>query len=236
LKSSRSEDIVKYIEVYSEFEEEWWNMALKRSESQDKFQIYSRKRKVLDGFFARILKESRKLPGIRNVLAAYGSAHINPTGKGEVAAPVTATYQSCKRIITTKLVDEYRTTSYGWSGTKKELVFRKIDSNGNIQLGHTPNKYAPVVKNADDRKKILEYNRQTRVKNRHRMGGVIFPEKEDDFRIIRYPEVRGLRFSQDDSMFCDRDCESGLTIGKLLVMEMLGNPRPFPFDRRYKFG
>ena len=115
-------------------------------------------------------------------------------------------------------------------------MYRKIDSNGNIQLGHTSNKYAPVVKNAVRRKKVLEYNEQTRVKNRHRMGGVVYPPKEDDGRVIRYPEVRGLRFSQDDSMFCDRDCKSGLTIGKLLVMEMLGNPRPYTFDRRYKFG
>ena len=87
LKSSKSADILKYIEVYAQFEDEWWNMALKRSESQDKFQTYSRKRQVLDGFFSRIKKEAMKLPGIKNIIAAYGSAHINPTGKGEVAAP-----------------------------------------------------------------------------------------------------------------------------------------------------
>ena len=82
------------------------------------------------------------------------------------------------------------------------------------------------------------------IQGKHRRGGtskeswwvakgIGDPAKEKK-KTIRWPEVRGLRFNQKDSMYHDRDREAALTIARLCCMEMKGLPRPYPFDMRYK--
>ncbi len=51
---------------------------------------------------------------------------------------------------------------------------------------------------------------------------------------LRYPEIRGLRFSPERRMYLDRDREAARTIARLRTQELLGLNRPAPFCRRPK--
>ena len=86
------------------------------------------------------------------------------------------------------------------------------------------------------------YLEKKTIQGKHRRGGTskeydksqgISVKKNKEGKQIRYPEVRGLRFSPEDGMYLDRDREAALTIARLCCMEKLGLPRPYPFDRRY---
>jgi hypothetical protein len=211
-------------------------LALAKKESASKFNGYCGKRRVLDSFFARVKKEALARTGMEKVCVAYGNPNLSngTKGKGEVAAPMTDTYKSCNRIfVDVKPMDEYRTTAVSWkSGTYKETVYRKFDENGMASLHHVPRgRKIPFVPD-NERARVRAYLEKTKVKNKHRKGGLIQPATSDDGKKFRYPEVRGLRFSEEDCMFCDRDGESAVCIARLRVMELLGRQRPYPFNRR----
>ena len=236
LKTIHSEDILSYLKVYAECEKKWWSLALEKKESASKFNGYCGKRRVLDSFFARVKKEALAQTGMEKVCVAYGNPNLSngTKGKGEVAAPMTDTYKSCKRIFEdVKPMDEYRTTAVSWeSATYKETVYRKIDENGVGSLHHVAKGHKIPFVPDDERARVRAYLEKTKVKNRHRKGGLIQPEKPDDGKKIRYPEVRGLRYSKVDCMFKDRDGESGACLARLRCMELMGRQRPYPFNRR----
>ncbi len=76
--------------------------------------------------------------------------------------------------------------------------------------------------------------RAVEAQGRHRRGGFVdgdmgFGKKPAQ----RYPEVRGLRFSPESSMYFDRDRSAALTIARLRCMELRGLGRPLPFDRSF---
>ena len=254
LSTSSAEDIKAYLKVYDTFAEEWWNLALKRRESWDSLQRYAGKRRVLDKFFSKVKRDIRASFPDHKIRIAYGSAAMTmkATGKGEVAAPVGDTYKACKRIFNGEkeavdVVSEFRSTMVGWkSGKKKEIVYKKLSLNADNEfretLHHTSDSKAPFV-SKEDETALFAYNERKRCQGKHRRGGgsvtvkSYFQDTEEQGKPtkLRYPEVRGLRFSKEDGMYLDRDREAAMTIGRLRCMELMGLPRPYPFDPRYKF-
>ena len=108
-----------------------------------------------------------------------------------------------------------------------------IDENGKETLHHTTSKYPPYVQD-NDIPSIQKYNKNSKTKQKRRIGGLDVEDTSEGVKRMRYPEVRGLRFSKEDSMFLDRDREAALTISRLRCMELMGLPCPYPFDRRFK--
>ena len=252
LNTSNPDDIKAYLKVYDTFAEEWWGLSLKRRESWDSLQRYAGKRRVLDGYFAKVMKDIKKTFPDHKIRIAYGSAvtSMKATGKSEVAAPVGDAFRACKRIFNGKkaavdIVYEARSTMVGWkSGEKKEMVYKKLflTADGRLYetLHHTSCRKTPCVK-AGGEAALNAYNERKRAQTLHRKGGgsvtinSFFQEEgQKEIPKIRYPEVRGLRFSKEDGMYHDRDREAAMTIGRLRCMELLGLPRPYPFDPRYK--
>ena len=252
LRTSSVDHIQAYLIKYAEFSNEWWQLALNRTDSRDKLHVYAGKRSVIDTFYCGIMKYMDKtFPGYR-VEVAYGSAYttMKPTGPGEVAAPVGEMYKACQRIMTkTTPTWEFRSTMVGWQyGTKKELVYKtfRVDSNGKQweSLHHTSDKYAPFMLQVD-KESVDAYINRKKHQGVLRRGGngsteqEVLQEEDEKKNAFtkkqRYPEVRGLRFCPESCMYLDRDRESALTIARLRCMELKGLPRPFPFDARYEF-
>ena len=192
-------------------------------------------------------------PGAK-VKMAYGSAceHMKPGGKGELSVPTTGTYKAAKRAFGKDVdtTDEFRTTLMEWeTGRKKEAVFRlpspQRSSQGLLlgqvkpihemtRLGHTTAKTMPVVL-LPHRAKVEQYLALQAERNKRRRGGQPFnamgaPEERGS-NVLRYPEVRGLRFSPEKRMYLDRDLQSALAIARLRTTELLGLLRPAPFHR-----
>ena len=101
---------------------------------------------------------------------------------------------------------------------------------------HTSAKDPPLVapRHVDA---VQAYNARRAIQGKHRRGGkatlqqLVEPEPARKKTALRYPEVRGLRFSPEDSMFSNRDEKAALTIARLRCMEVLGQGRPAPFAR-----
>ena len=53
--------------------------------------------------------------------------------------------------------------------------------------------------------------------------------EEHTDRTLRYPEIRGLRFSPERRIYLDRDREAAATIARLRTIELLDRQRPAPF-------
>jgi len=245
LATSKPADILAYLKEYSKISEAWWTLALDRKESRDNLQRYAGKRHVLDSFFSHIKKFMKTHYPDQNVCIAYGSAFesMNAQGRGEIAAPIGATFASCNRQFTdVKITCEKRSTSVSWrTGTRNEMVYKSFKSDKEV-LHHTTCMIAPSIKNPDDIERVNTYNKRKTIQGKHRRGGTSLervakgigdPTKEKN-KTIRWPEVRGLRFNQKDCMYHDRDREAALTIARLCCMEMKGLPRPYPFDMRFK--
>jgi hypothetical protein len=244
LNTSRTADIFAYLSKYAMFSDKWWALALRRRESRDNFQRYIGKRKVLDSFWARIKRDMMKeLPDLK-VRVAYGSAiaKMKATGPGEVAVPTGAMFASCKRIFKEQVhvTDEFKTTLMSWeTGAKKELVYRipsvSLTTEGHVRLGdsflcHTPYKKPPRV-DEYDQFAVKMYHIRKKIQDKHRRGGLATSLVDFNPSIERYPEVRGLRFSPEISIYSDRDRSSALTIARLHCMELMGLGRPRPFSR-----
>jgi hypothetical protein len=249
LRTDDIEDVKTYLEKYAKIETEWWSLASMRRESRADFQRYIGKRKVLDGFFSRVRQELKsKFPGAF-IKVGYGSAgmKMKPTGRGEVAVPTTGTFKACVRVFGHENVsstNEHKTTAVEYeSGQRKEAVYRVVTKDAATgrfkeSMGHTTDmKKMPVVKAAhvEAATEHLEVGRQ---KARRRRGAteigleVEHTNKEVEGhtdRTLRYPEIRGLRFSPERRIYLDRDREAASTIARLRTIELLGRPRPTPF-------
>ena len=246
LTTSNPMDILTYLQKYSEFSSSWWEVALQRKESRDNLQRYAGKRHVMDSFYSKIKKEITKQFPDTDICVAYGSAvdSMNATGPGEIAAPVGPMFASCKRVFKdqVRVTCEFRSTMMSWkNASKKELVYKKIDGSFET-LCHSSGRLPPFATHIDDVNNVKAYLEKKTIQGKHRRGGTskeydmsqgISIKKKKEGKQIRYPEVRGLRFSPEDGMYLDRDREAALTIARLCCMEKLGLPRPYPFDRRY---
>jgi hypothetical protein len=226
-------DILAYVQRVRAIEDQWWELALKRVESRANFQRYIGKRKVLDAFFSQIKKQIARTFPEADVTIAYGSSGptMKPTGKGECAVPTTGTYIACKRIFSdrTQLVDEYGSTSRTWTtGLPNEAVYRVPGTTRREdRLGSMPNKAPPPRVPEPQKNQVLRYAYESQWKQYKSY-------KFDPNAILRFPMVRGLRFCPESRMYFNRDLKSAQTIGRLYVMERLGQGRPTPFHRSSK--
>ena len=247
LATSRYTNILAYLKIYSTFSEEWWKLALHRRESRDNLQRYAGKRHVMDSFYSKIKKYMQKKYPDQEIYIAYGSAYksMKANGKGEISAPVGPMFAACKRVFKdhVEVTSEKRSTMASWKyGTKKEIVYKKI-VNGKDTFHHSTEKKPPIIKDPNDIQIIKALIDRSRIQGKHRKGGtskewiakgIGDPENSKIKKSIRWPEIRGLRFTHEDGMYLDRDREAALTIARLCCMEKLGLPRPYPFDCRYR--
>lgn len=248
LRTDDVKDITAYLDKYARVEVDWWRLASKRRESRADFQRYIGKRKVLDGFFARVRSELTKKFKTAAIKVGYGSAgmKMKPTGRGEVAVPTTGTFKACVRIFGADNVSstqEHKTTAVEFeSGQRKEAVYRMVKkdpASGRLAriVGHTPDTRMPLVC-ADDVEAVQEHLKAERERARRRRGatGLLLEDASSDMDAehtrsvaLRYPEIRGLRFSPERRIYLDRDRESAATIARLRTIELLGRRRPSPF-------
>lgn len=244
LRTASVNELMAYIARYAQVRDEWWSLALRRRESRADFKRYSGKRKVLDGFFSNVKKVLEKRFPKANVQIAYGSAFqtMKPTGKGEVAVPVHATYKSCCRVFGLGRVvptDEYGSTKYDWdTGCQKLAVYRKVVGRRNGEqllvdasdLGTTGNMAMPNATNPDDIQAVRMYMQAQKARVRRSTNGHVVNEPNLS-NATRYPEVRGLRFLTETRTYLNRDLHAARTIGRLRTAELMGRARPTPFCR-----
>lgn len=262
LGSTRPEDHLAYLERYATIRDSWWSKALQRVESVAALKLYAGKRRVLDGFFAKIKGFAKKAFPYMTPHVAYGSAvqTMKATGRCESAVPTNGTFQACKRVFGKDLsvTDEAYSTKVSWeSGLEKERVYKVLsrdpaDPTGRRlleKLQHMPASSRPPVASAEDVDAVKEYLAHRRHKESMRRGGCSGSarlsgrqstpwrskqENEKQDEETRYPEVRGLRFCPEDRKFRDRDVQAALTIARLCCMTSTGQGRPLPFCRSQK--
>lgn len=247
LRTSRLEDVDLYLDRLAEFEPDWWEMALQRRESRDAFRRYVGKRAVLDKFFASVKKRLEKMLPEASIQVGYGSAvmSMKPTGRCEVAVPTTGTFRACKRAFgpdAVSVTDESNSTKVEWStGVAKHLVYAVFerDAAGTLwrKVAHTPGKRTPIVPAAQQADVQEEMDKRRDAAKRRRGGMTSAPTAATHDvdavapATLRYPEIRGLRFSPERRMYLDRDREAARTIARLRTQELLGLNRPAPFCR-----
>lgn len=126
-KSINLENFHKYLAVMNSNKEVLFNEYTEPVWSNQRFELYCKKKKVLSKFFNSLKKpkDSRKL------VIAYGSAKFNSGGKGEVSVPTTTAFKTCKNMIQTNLIDEFRTSKLSYKDhTLLNLVGKQsLDSN-----------------------------------------------------------------------------------------------------------
>lgn len=254
LQSGNSKEHTEYLRQYEGLHDAWWTFALAPVESKASLRRYSGKRSVLDGFFARIRKFMRRRFPDARLVVAYGSAVSSlsktKSPKYEVAAPVSDTYLACRRVFGSDLEieNEDLTTQVDWrTGVRKLAAYKEItEVSGRVVERLRPlqaNRRPPAAR-PEDVQLVQAYMARVRFREHQRRGGRLGDpdhtkeeEKKDDDHeedergkhIVRYPEVRGLRFCPEDRKFRDRDLQSALAIGKLCCMRLLnlGRPRAF---------
>lgn len=246
LRACEPGEIHAYLREYKTISKQWWSQALQRVESRMHFKMYMGKRRVLDSFFAKVLRTVQKQFPSHEILVAYGEAGLtmSPTGKGEVAVPTGGTFKACQRIMGTQCViptDEYNTTAIAWeTGKKKEIVYRVVDESGDLSVDHTKDNKPPKVPTTrvqafDKYKKALVQKEKDRRRGWFHLSNDTSVQEENQEETRRYNEVRGLRFCPERRKYVGRDEESALTIGRLLMFSKLNKGRrPRPFCRGKK--
>ena len=246
LRTTETADVDLYLDRLAGFDEEWWQLVLRRRESRDALRRYGGKRSVLDAFFSKVKRQLEKMFPGSVARVGYGSAALSmkPSGRGECAVPTTGAFLACKRAFgagAVGVVDEHNTTKKEWAtGDTKESVFAVFsEENGAVRrdLGHTTARAMPVV--PEERREVVSSKlaqmaaaaarrRGARTDAPHYPVPVVHPPPQQR---LRYPEVRGLRFSPERRMYLDRDREAARTIARLRTQELLGRARPSPFCR-----
>ena len=88
----------------------------KRRWRQQALRAYAGKQRTFARFHNDFVSSVRETyPSSTPITVAYGSAHINPTGRGEVSAPTSRAFSECLHrpwMFRTELVDEFRTSRY----------------------------------------------------------------------------------------------------------------------------
>jgi hypothetical protein len=226
LRALQESHILDYVDKYNVIKEDWWNKALKEIESVNVLRTYSGKQRVLDRFFSKVKSDVKKFHPTSNIKLAYGSAAMNmsPTGKGEMSAPISATFKSCKRIFDTVVENEYGTSKNEWTtGKEVRAVYKRLKKGDKRQVlesfgnCHVKGR-SPIVH--DEEESILVRNYYARTRN-------IKPKAN-----VHYPEIRGLRFLPEIRKYVDRDQMSSLAIARLAVMRMTTQTRPQVFSRK----
>jgi len=262
LRTADPKDILDYLASYATFRDDWWSVMLRRRESRASLQRYSGKRSVLDGFFSRIQRSVKNMfPGVKDITIGYGQAFqtMKSSGRGEMAVPTTGTFKSCQRVFKREnvlITDEFRSTAVAWeTGKKKEAVYRIVEPSPSTEgtnepptyickSGHTADKYMPLVP-AAHRLVAQTYAAELKAKRAQRRKPRMFTgmaaeedaeevAEEGQEALLRYLEMRGLRFCPERRLYLDRDREAARTIARLCATALLGLPRPAVFHRSFK--
>ena len=265
-KATTPQEILDYITNYNKIKDKWWDLALKKREASYALYTYAQKSSVLNKFFSDVKKDIKKgitdaikkdksMTKYKNtkIVVAYGSA-VNTmacTGRGEVAAPISATFKACKQVFgrdNIKVTDESFSTKNDWaSGACVEKVYKKFRMEDGIvkeSFGHYSYNCKKYPKpKTDENKALLEQyvaNRKRKRKppdlqNIYHISHSTEKEKEEEkAKDLRYPEIRGLQFCPENSMYVDRDKKSSVTIARLAVMKLTSNSRPSAFCHKTK--
>ena len=83
-----------------------WDILFKKKWAQQRFTVYGKKRKVLDGFFQSMHKSGERKP-----VVVYGAGNFPCCGRGSPSVPTKYTKKTCGRYFETFEVDEFRTSS-----------------------------------------------------------------------------------------------------------------------------
>jgi hypothetical protein len=173
---------------------------------------------------------------------------MSPTGKGETAVPTAASFRAVRRIFpSVSVVDEFRTSKMSWTTGEPLLpvcLQPRAQPNGKLKLklqsytGKYPPTVAPGSKEA---RLVIEHLELLSRKRKRRFSVNISPPEDLEAdeeagsplpkKILRCPEVRGLRFCPRNQRFSDRDINAALAIARLRVMELDGSGRPAAFSR-----
>jgi hypothetical protein len=237
LKTVLASDILAYVDQYNIIKDDWWSLAMNKIESVNALNLYSGKHRTMDRFFSKVKKDLKVSHPKVNITVAYGSAFnsMNSTGRGEVSAPVSATYKSCKRILNTIVENEDFTTKHEWD-TGKECnkvykTFKEMDGCVcEVFNNCPPNKRSPhLLASSPDfemaKKYIVDHSKKKKKEPPD-------PLREKKPIVLHYPEIRGLRFCQESRTYVDRDRKSSLAIARLAVMRMTSGTRPEAFSKR----
>lgn len=242
LRAVNHAEIKNYIEWSASVEDVWWPLALARRQSRRKMRLYSQKRSVLSSFWHTVHTELKAIDDHQPIHIAYGSAvkTMKSTGRGEIAAPTTEVFASCKREFGPENVVlewEHNTTKVSWDTKKpKEAVYKKVVCLGeNLfaeTLCHTRQRYMPLVPEAEQEHMRL-YKEAASRKAKRRRGGTM-PWKhslmsQDKEEKMCYVECRGLRFCPETRKYYDRDASSARAIAGLRCLTLRGLGRPTMF-------
>lgn len=239
LRATKSLEIENYVEKYNLIKDEWWRLALKKTEARATLDNYSGKKKVLHSFFADVKKNVQKQhPGVK-IVVAYGSATISPTGRGEVSAPIGDTYKTCCEHFETQKQDESFSTKKSFlTGNDMEKVyktFRYDDGTIHESFGHCPMSVNVSAKRKEDQDLLDAYNDAKKKKKKPGGESIDLAQlKKNEKRRFHFPVIRGLQFCPETCMYVDRDLKASLTIARLAVMRIVGNERPRAFTREIK--
>ena len=186
----------------------------------------------MDLFWSSIQRSIKKaFPHLAGIQVAYGSAitTMKPTGPGEAAVPTGAMFTSCKRAFKhhVRVVSEFRSTMMQWeTGTKKELAYKSRPAAG----GATSHEHKEATEGGRSgrggRASIQHAQNGPRQAQEGRQCGALGASSgagEEEGPAVRcaHPEVRGLRFSPEDSKYYFRDNQAALMIARLWCMEVL---------------
>ena len=106
LKSMDAAKCIGYRAVYFKFYDTIWRSRLARNRARESFNVFIKKKSVLDRFFSRMRgPNDAPVPKI-----AYGAASIRPHAHGELSVPVKGVLKVCRKFYHTTLVNEHLTT------------------------------------------------------------------------------------------------------------------------------
>jgi len=109
LNSPKGCDVTKYSNFVLHILNVWdivWPEYTKPKWTNQRFRLYSGKKRVFANFFNKIKDHS----GGKNVVVGFGSAKFAPGGKGEISVPTSRSFKECCYRFKTIPVDEFRTT------------------------------------------------------------------------------------------------------------------------------
>jgi hypothetical protein len=106
LRSGNADRCEGYRNVYFKWYYSIWRARLAFNRARESLNIFFKKRKVLDQFFAKI-RGPNTVPAPK---VAYGAASIRPHAHGEMSVPVKYILKVCQKMHHTTMVNEYLTT------------------------------------------------------------------------------------------------------------------------------
>ena len=206
LKSPDVNKITDYLDVYNAAAQKWWDSALQKKHSKQRFRTNAGRKRVLDLWFCKLKRDVQALDPTAHVVVAYGAATFSPSGKGRATTPTTALYKACFRHLQTFKQNECRTSRQH-----------------NVCLGDVSSCWRTCVLDlhvGEDGKICADVTPCVR-------HGAVVP-KDAEY-------LRGLQYCSQCDRFLNRDRNSALAIAKVFfITQVLCEPTPEAFIARRK--